>query len=85
MWPLVAIAAIGLPMLASMLLLTKLRDHRVDLSRGESMFEGSSRAWQVNVLRQSNYTREGRRILRWYILIQVIQLLGFAVALKMFP
>jgi len=84
MWPVVAVVAIGVPMLVSILLLTKLREHRIDLSRGQSVFEGSSRVWQVNVLRPSNYTSEGRRILRWYVVSQLAVLAGFAFALKLF-
>jgi hypothetical protein len=78
------IAAIGLPLLMNAFLLLKLREHRTDLSPNQGVFDGKSRFSQINVLRASNYTAAGRRLLLWYVGGLLVQALGFIVALTLF-
>jgi hypothetical protein len=67
------ILAAVIPIFFSLILLPKLRAHRVDLEKGASGFDGASRAWQINVMRPSNYTPEGRRLLVWYYVAVIAQ------------
>lgn len=50
------------------ILFGKLREHRVDLLPHQHGGQGSSPVWQVNVLRPSNYTAAGRKLLPLYIM-----------------
>ena len=54
------------------IVLLRLVQHRVDLKSNQAVTDGSSRIWQVNVMRPSNYTIAGRRLLRWYYLLLVL-------------
>lgn len=77
----VALGAVGIPTLFLMVLLTKLREHRTDLTSSESEFDGASPIWQANVMRSENYDAIGRGLLRWYYLGLVAQALGLATGL----
>jgi hypothetical protein len=81
MW-VAGLALAFLSSVAALILLGRLREYRQDLTRVDSVFEGRSRFWQVNVLRPSNYCRRGRRILLFYVASQLLQLIGIALLLR---
>lgn len=74
------LCAVGVPAIWVSALLLRLREHRVDLAPSDSVFEGASRLWQVNVMRSANYDLVGRRLLRWYIFALVAQAAGIGIA-----
>lgn len=73
--------AVLLPAAAAGMLFRALRRHRLDIGPRDSAFSGSSRVWQFNVFNAKNYDSRGRRLLPWFGLAQVIQLVGIAYAL----
>lgn len=81
---LIVVAAVVVPALVNISLLLRLREYRVDLTQGQSMFDGASAIWQRNVLRPSNYNAKGRRLLAWYWVALLVQLLGIAGAVLLF-
>jgi hypothetical protein len=81
----VAILCVAVPVFVNAMILVRLREHRTDLQPTQSGFDGSSRIWQVNVMRRSNYTPSGQRLLQWYYLSLVALAAGFvAVAMLAF-
>ena len=78
---LTGVLAVVVPILISAALLMRLREYRTDLGNAESVFDGSSCVWQFNVMRPSNYSQAGRRLLFWYYAALAVQAAGFAFAL----
>jgi hypothetical protein len=76
----VAILAISAPAVLNLALLMRLRDHRIDISPGQSFSEGSSPFGWINVLRTGNYSSAGQRLLVWYRIGLALQIVGFLVA-----
>lgn len=64
------------PFLVGYILLAQLRLHRTDLKGRQTVFQGSSLFWQLNVFNPRNYNAAGKKLLRWYIAVQVLQLAG---------
>lgn len=55
-----------------MILLARLRDHRIDLGPRQGVWDGRSGMWQVNVLSSRNYDARGKALLRWLVLTWVL-------------
>jgi hypothetical protein len=66
------------------ILLVRLREHRTDLRPGEHFGQGRSPFWQLNVFNAANYTDEGRRLLRWLPVLQVVWLVSLILAAGFF-
>ena len=60
--------------ITALVVFTRLQDHRTDIRPGQSPAEGASSVAQLNVLNPRNYTPAGRRLLRWFVLLQVLWL-----------
>jgi len=71
-----AITAVGITAVVSLIVLMRLREHRIDLPKGAGFGEGASPFWQVNVMRAENYSPEGRKLLSRYHLTRVAFLLS---------
>jgi hypothetical protein len=67
-WSAAAIAAL----MGSLVLLALLRKHRRDIASTEPWTAGSSRFWQVNVLKPANYSSRGKLLLTVYWICVVL-------------
>ena len=56
--------------IAQLIMIDALGKHRTDILPNQSPFDGSSRIWQRNVMRFSNYTPRGKQLLRWFLFLQ---------------
>lgn len=65
--PMLAIGVIYFVVVSAAMLVVfvRLAEERIDIPSDESPFSGGSVIWQFNVLKPSNYTEKGRRLLRW--------------------
>ncbi|HSY84507.1 MAG TPA: hypothetical protein VK807_22275 [Gemmatimonadaceae bacterium] len=64
------------PGVASIAFTYRLARYRVDLAPFNSPYDGTSRIWQVNVFRPSNYNARGRRLLPWLYVLTTLTALG---------
>jgi hypothetical protein len=80
MWVIVSAVAYFTALGAGLLIgLVRLTAERIDIRSGASPFSGASRVWQLNVLRPSNYTPRGRKLLIWFDLGQAALLIGIVL------
>ena len=77
-----ALIAAFVSFVALQIVLVWLGEHRTDVRRDQAVTDGKSSIWQVNVMRPSNYTPAGRRLLRWYYLLQGAWLVSVIVAFR---
>jgi hypothetical protein len=80
-WIIVGAVMVVVLMMIAVQLIYRLGDFRTDIPRNSAPFGGRSRIWQVNVLRWSNYSPEGRsRLLALYTILALVSgALGAAI------
>jgi len=64
--------------ITNLVLVVRLRSHRVDIGPRDSFATGKYRVWQLNVFDPSNYSVTGRRLLTWLYLGTVVQAVAIA-------
>ena len=67
------------------IVIVHMRKYRIDLDTKQHFGQGASPFWQVNVMRESHYTEQGKRwvtILQWMQAAAIGCILGIAVSMQ---
>ena len=80
---LAAVVGLVLPTIAQVWLIAVMHRYRVDIDpRTTWLGGGPSFSWHVNVLRPSNYSAPGKRLLPWLVLCQLTQVGSFILLVE---